>query len=159
MEGFRHEHAAQLIPGVSDAQASAIEAACLLADPMRHDGICAQINVLLGDTGGPYADGDVTTAISQAMNRYSGVAMSQIFSRTTEMRALTPSLFRPAPLADELAAAMVAGIAIPFRRSGAPARRRCAATARCRRRLLSGRSATLWRARARHSTPLCNRSW
>jgi hypothetical protein len=67
-----------LVPGVTAAQASAIEAATLLADPVKHDGLCRAVNVALGATGGPYDDAAVTTAISGALNKYSGVSVSQI---------------------------------------------------------------------------------
>lgn len=54
-------------PGLTPAQAVAIEAACRCAPPSAHDGLWRGLLAQLGGGGGPWSDATVTAAMRQVL--------------------------------------------------------------------------------------------
>jgi hypothetical protein len=62
------------IAGLTDEQASAVEAATLFADPVRHDGLIQAVANALGGSG-PWDNPAVTAAIGASLRDFSGASI------------------------------------------------------------------------------------
>lgn len=97
------------IPGLSDVQSAAVELALRMAEADRHDGICREIASVLGDSGGPFSDQQVTAAIALALIRDSGIgiptalfANPNVAAAVNQLKAAQSTLDASAALGAEL---------------------------------------------------------
>jgi hypothetical protein len=79
-----------LLPGLSDDQAAAVEFALRMVPPQLHDGICVAIHAGLGGGNGPYGDQQVMASVVVALIRCSGLNIpGPLFASDINVRADT----------------------------------------------------------------------
>jgi hypothetical protein len=82
-----------LLPGLTDDQANAVEFSLRMVPAQLHDGICRAISIGLGGGTGPFSDQQVMASIVVSLIRCSGLAIpNALFENDTGIKADTQQI-------------------------------------------------------------------